>query len=62
MAMGSSRSFEVGDVVEHSKFGEGLVIRLEGEGPRKSVIVRFSSDGKQRKLRLKQAKLKRKKA
>jgi len=59
--MGSTRAFEVGDVVEHSKFGEGLIVKMEGEGVSKSVIVRFSSDGKQRKLRLKQAKLKRKK-
>jgi hypothetical protein len=58
--MGSTRPLEIGDLVEHRVFGEGLVIRAEGEGTSQSVIVRFSSDGKQRKLRVKQAKLKRK--
>lgn len=58
--MGSVRSFEIGDLVEHRVFGEGLIIKTEGEGVSKSVVVRFSSDGKQRKLRVKQAKLKRK--
>jgi hypothetical protein len=58
--MGSARPFEIGDMVEHRVFGEGLVLRTEGEGPSESVVVRFSSDGKQRKLRVKKAKLKKK--
>lgn len=58
--MGSARPFEVGDLVEHRVFGEGLIIKSEGHGTQKTVIVRFSSDGKQRKLRVKQAKLKKK--
>ena len=58
--MGSARPFEIGDLVEHRVFGEGLVIKTEGQGVSTSVVVRFSSDGKQRKLRVKQAKLKRK--
>ncbi len=58
--MGSARPFEVGDLVEHRVFGEGLIIKSEGQGTQKTVIVRFSSDGKQRKLRVKQAKLKKK--
>jgi len=56
--MASARPFEIGDLVEHRVFGEGLVVRTEGEGKSESVVVRFSSDGKQRKLRVKQAKLK----
>jgi hypothetical protein len=58
--MSSARPFEIGDVVEHRVFGEGLVVRTEGQGPSESVVVRFSADGKQRKLRVKQAKLKKK--
>ncbi len=58
--MGSAHPFEVGDLVEHRVFGEGLIIKSEGQGTQKTVIVRFSSDGKQRKLRVKQAKLKKK--
>lgn len=58
--MGSARPFEVGDLVEHRVFGEGLIVKSEGQGTQKTVIVRFSSDGKQRKLRVKQAKLKKK--
>ena len=58
--MESTRPFEIGDMVEHRVFGEGLIIRTEGEGTSTSVVVRFSSDGKQRKLRVKQAKLKKK--
>jgi hypothetical protein len=58
--MGTARPFEIGDMVEHRVFGEGLIIKTEGEGLSTSVVVRFSSDGKQRKLRVKQARLKRK--
>ena len=58
--MSSTHPFEIGDVVEHRVFGEGLVVRTEGQGSSESVVVRFSSDGKQRKLRVKQAKLKKK--
>jgi hypothetical protein len=58
--MGSARPLEVGDLVEHRVFGEGLIIKSEGQGTQTTVIVRFSSDGKQRKLRVKQAKLKKK--
>jgi ribosomal protein L19 len=47
--MSSARPLEIGDVVEHRVFGEGLVIRMEGEGASESVVVRFNSDGKQLK-------------
>ncbi len=58
--MASTRPFEIGDLVEHRVFGEGLIVKAEGEGATRTVVVRFSSDGKQRKLRVKQAKLKKK--
>jgi DNA helicase-2/ATP-dependent DNA helicase PcrA len=46
-APGPSASFSMGDDVTHVKFGEGVVTGLEPGG---LVVVRFSSDGMERKL------------
>ncbi len=47
----------VGMKVEHSKFGEGLIVEIEGEFPNTKATVEFKSVG-QKKLLLKFAKLK----
>jgi len=46
-APGPSAGFAMGDDVTHVKFGEGVVTGLEPGG---LVVVRFSSDGMERKL------------
>ncbi|HEX4836570.1 MAG TPA: UvrD-helicase domain-containing protein [bacterium] len=38
----------VGDVVRHKTFGTGLVIEVDGEGPRAIITVRFESVGTKR--------------
>ncbi len=55
-APGPSASFSMGDDVTHAKFGEGVVTGLEPGG---LVVVRFSSDGMERKLMADYAPLKR---
>jgi DNA helicase II / ATP-dependent DNA helicase PcrA len=44
---GSAQVFRMGDDVVHAAFGEGVVLGLEPGG---IVVVRFASDGSQRKL------------
>ena len=51
-----SAGFELGDDVTHAKFGEGVVTGLEQGG---LVVVRFASDGSERKLMADYAPLKR---
>lgn len=46
-----------GDKVEHQRFGEGIVISLEGENPNKKASINFNSFG-EKQLLLKFAKLK----
>jgi len=46
-----------GTRVEHSKFGEGKVQSVEGEGEKATVVVYFGSDVGNKKLKLKFAKL-----
>ncbi len=36
---------KLGQRVEHAKFGEGIVLRFEGEGPRARVEVNFATEG-----------------
>ena len=48
-------TFELGDDVEHATMGEGVVIGLEPGG---LVVVRFRSDGSERKLMMDYAPLK----
>jgi superfamily I DNA/RNA helicase len=50
-------SFAVGDDVTHAKFGEGVVTGMDPGG---LVVVRFASDGSERKLMADYAPLKRK--
>jgi DNA helicase-2/ATP-dependent DNA helicase PcrA len=50
-------SFAVGDDVEHATMGDGVVIGLEPGG---LVVVRFASDGSERKLMMDYAPLKKK--
>jgi DNA helicase-2/ATP-dependent DNA helicase PcrA len=50
-------SFSVGDDVEHATMGEGVVI---GQEPGGLVVVRFASDGSERKLMMDYAPLKKK--
>ncbi len=40
-----SCQLRIGKVVQHKKFGEGVVLALEGEGKRQRVQVRFDSAG-----------------
>jgi DNA helicase-2/ATP-dependent DNA helicase PcrA len=41
---------KVGDDVAHDKFGEGVIIGLEGEGDKAEVLVRFRDAGEKRLL------------
>jgi DNA helicase-2/ATP-dependent DNA helicase PcrA len=43
----SASSFRLGDDVVHAAFGEGVVVGTEAGGV---VVVRFASDGSERKL------------
>ena len=36
---------KLGQSVHHSKFGDGVVLRFEGEGPRARIEVNFASAG-----------------
>ena len=47
----------VGNIVEHTKFGKGKVVSLEGKGPNKKAEIQFASVGI-KKLLLQFAKLK----
>ena len=40
----------VGDDVAHAKFGEGVVIHLEGEGDKAVATVRFPGSGERQLL------------
>src|SRR5207237_2157996 len=40
----------VGDDVAHDKFGEGVIIDLEGEGDKAEAVVRFREAGERRLL------------
>ena len=53
---GPAASFALGDDVTHAKFGDGVVV---GSEPGGLVVVRFSSDGSERKLMADYAPLKR---
>jgi len=48
--------FQIGDQVEHPKFGVGTILFRSGSGESSKVIVVFSEEG-QKKLALKYAKL-----
>ncbi|GAA4359978.1 DNA helicase II [Kangiella marina] len=48
--------FHLGQLVQHPKFGKGIIINYEGEGPQASVQVNFEKDGL-KKLMLAYAKL-----
>ena len=52
-----SESIQTGMVVEHSKFGKGKIINIEGNGPNKKATVFFKGIGN-KQLLLKFAKLK----
>ena len=55
-----NQDIKIGDWVEHSRFGKGQVIDLEGKGSNKKALIRFEKNG-EKKLLLKFAKLKYKK-
>jgi ATP-dependent DNA helicase UvrD/PcrA len=40
----------IGDDVAHEKFGEGVILHLEGEGDKAEVVVRFRDAGEKRLL------------
>jgi DNA helicase-2/ATP-dependent DNA helicase PcrA len=40
----------VGDDVAHEKFGEGVILHLEGQGDKAEVVVRFREAGEKRLL------------
>ena len=40
----------VGDDVSHEKFGEGVIIHLEGQGDKAEALVRFRDAGEKRLL------------
>ena len=42
--------FRVGDDVEHTKWGEGVILHMEGQGDKTEAIVRFPDVGEKRLL------------
>jgi len=42
--------FKIGDDVEHTKWGEGVIIHMEGQGDKTEAVVRFPSEGEKRLL------------
>ena len=42
----SHESLQVGDRVKHPKFGEGVILDLEGEGDKTVAVVRFRDSEK----------------
>jgi DNA helicase-2/ATP-dependent DNA helicase PcrA len=50
--------YSEGDKVEHERFGEGIIITIEGQPPNTTALVDFKKDGR-KKLLLRFAKLKR---
>jgi len=45
-----SMGLRVGDDVAHEKFGEGVILHLEGQGDKAEVVVRFRDAGEKRLL------------
>ncbi len=43
-------ALKIGDDVAHEKFGEGVILHLEGEGDKAEVVVRFRDAGEKRLL------------
>ena len=50
-------SYSEGDSVQHERFGDGVIISIEGQPPNTTALVDFKKDGK-KKLLLRFAKLK----
>jgi len=50
-------SIKIGQLVEHSRFGRGQVMNIEGQGSNKKATIKFEGTG-EKKLLLKFAKLK----
>jgi DNA helicase II / ATP-dependent DNA helicase PcrA len=50
------REFQVGDRVQHSEFGDGLVLETKGKGDKASVVVSFD-DKTRRRLAVRLARL-----
>lgn len=51
-----SSAFEEGDSVHHDRFGDGIILSIEGEAPNQTATVDFVNEGK-KKLLLRFAKL-----
>ena len=45
-----SIGLRVGDDVRHAKFGEGVILAIEGEGDKAEAVVRFRDVGEKRLL------------
>ncbi|MEI6049490.1 MAG: UvrD-helicase domain-containing protein [Bacteroidota bacterium] len=54
---GDSSSFSEGDIVQHERFGNGVIISIEGRQPNTTATIEFEKDGS-KKLLLRFAKLK----
>jgi DNA helicase-2/ATP-dependent DNA helicase PcrA len=40
----------IGDDVRHGKFGEGVILSIEGQGDKAEAVVRFREAGERRLL------------
>ena len=49
-ARGGVDRIEVGDDVRHERFGEGVIVDIEGSGDKAEAIVRFRDVGEKRLL------------
>jgi DNA helicase II / ATP-dependent DNA helicase PcrA len=55
-AISDPSDFSEGDLVQHERFGEGIIISIEGQPPNRTALVEFKKDGR-KKLLLRFAKL-----
>ncbi len=53
----TDNGFSEGDTVQHERFGNGLIISIEGQPPNTTATVEFENDGT-KKLLLRFARLK----
>jgi DNA helicase-2/ATP-dependent DNA helicase PcrA len=54
--MGTDTSFSEGDTIQHERFGNGIIITIDGQPPDTTALVEFENDGR-KKLLLRFAKL-----
>lgn len=49
----ASLTFSIGSVVNHALYGTGVILELQGSGPREKVLIRFYQNGAKKRFMLK---------